>query len=82
MIASLDPYPPTGGLVMRRLVSRTSLMLLLPGLPHPMIDGPYLGGSGAPWQISGVAGLTCLQTAVAGEQDAGAGEEEQKVQKV
>jgi len=54
MVANFHPYPPGAPLLARRLVTRTSIMLLLPGLPCPRVQGPYLGGSAAPCHVAGV----------------------------
>jgi hypothetical protein len=68
MIANFTPYPPVAGLVVRRLVARTSLMLLLPVLPYPQMKGLYLGGSDAPWHVPGVPVEPGLQTTAAEQQ--------------
>ena len=59
MNANFAPHPPgAAGLLVRRLVSRTSLMLMLPGLPHPRVDGLLLGGSDVPWHVVGATAVS------------------------
>jgi hypothetical protein len=66
VMASFEPYPPLPGLLIRRLVTRTSIMLLLPGVPYPRGEGPYLRGTDAlSWYMAGVPIQTGNGVAVA-----------------